>query len=189
MEPSTCDQCIIFFPFTPEKKITLRDYTCLQTDDALGRGNNEIIQLGKHLSLRFTSRQAQYLNTLRSLRFNKAIISIKEDSCTLTQPWNIAKIKILDEYVIYKAEYISQRARRSYVAAMCRSDAPFGFSMAIQVIEPERDDARQSIKYLRACSENQDFGLRYIMLDHHYLSISLFVDASFANIYRTIVLI
>ncbi len=59
------------------------------------------------------------------MRLNGALISTTRNVVSLTQASHISRLKEIDENNIDIADYISERARGAYVAAVCRPDLSF----------------------------------------------------------------
>lgn len=185
MKPSTYDQCLLTFPGTMDtsskNKSRPRGLTCIQTDDTMNAGNDTFVALEKNSSARFITKPAQHLSDSSPIRFNGAIISSKKDTYYMTQQDNIRKLKTLDENAPNKTEFISQRARGSYISSVCRPDLTFAFSIASQVTTPTTQDAKTLNRAISACISTPNFGLKFVPLDPATIVMAVFADASFAT--------
>lgn len=160
---------------------TPRGFTCLQTDDTLNAANRTFADMEQKKSSRFICKDAKFLSDENPIRFNGATIYSKSGTIYLTQPENISKLSTIETDSISKDEFISQRARGSYIAAVCRPDLTFAFSKAAQVIIPTLDDCKELNKYIKVCMDSPSRGLKFVKLDSASVSVSVFVDASFAS--------
>lgn len=84
---------------------------------------------------------------------------------------------MLDESNISKSEFVSQRARDAYVAAVCRTDVTFCSMVASRGTNLDVNDVKALNKALSKCLENPNLGLRFVKLENSSLFIAVFVDA------------
>lgn len=75
---------------------------------------------------------------------------------TLFHDHQFSKLELLDTEGFSKADFILQRARGAYIAAVYRPDLTFAFSYAAQVMERTKDDVVKlngSISYALSSDE------------------------------------
>eukprot|EP00171_Calliarthron_tuberculosum_P004960 IDg4960t1 len=87
----------------------------------------------------------------------------------------------IDTNAVSKTDFISQRARGAYFAAVCRPDLSYKFTTAAQCINPTAKDAKLLNKAIEAALQSRHMGLRFVSLDVSTAYIAVFVDASFAS--------
>jgi hypothetical protein len=85
--------------------------------------------------------------------------------------------------LIFRKQYIAQRARGVYLAAICQLEATFDLFYAAQSIELtfSSDDITTLNKRLKWQMKNKNRGLKYMKLDQSTLRLVIFIDAFFAN--------
>lgn len=81
----------------------------------------------------------QYIREHSPLWFNKAKIQ-KDGALEFSHDRQFKTLQKLDPDNIDKAEFICQRARGAYIAAVYRPDVMFFFSSAVQVTQPSKTD-------------------------------------------------
>lgn len=117
--------------------------------------------------------------------FNGGLVTLEEgNSITLTPKDQPEKIKLVDINANVQertAEYVAQRARCAYIAALCQPEALYDSSVAAQAKEPADDDIRKLNKRLQWQLDNKTRGLRYIPINPKKMNLYIFVDGSFAN--------
>ena len=100
-----------------------RGAVCLQTDDTAYVCNEAFSQLEEQICKKFDSKAAKFSNESDKVKFNGAMIGLCGDTYYLTQPHHIEKLKQLDTSTASKEEFVEERARGAYIAAVCRPDA------------------------------------------------------------------
>lgn len=150
MISSVYDTCFVFHPFSVDQnKNSPKGYTCLLTDEKLNAGNKAFIQYENDASIKFKSKPARHLDEIVCISFKRATISDKNGVYNIDQPVTVRKISLLNESEIDKAQVVSQRARGSYISAVCRPDLFFGFAIALQVTDPDLDNVKLLNKSLK----------------------------------------
>jgi hypothetical protein len=61
-------------------------------------------------------------------------------------------------------QYVAQRARGAYIAAVCQPEASFDLSFAAQTTSPTEDDIKLLNKRLKWQMENASRGLKFVPL-------------------------
>lgn len=90
------------------------------------------------MSSEFDTKSAKFLKEEEPLKFNGAIISRDKQGLSVTQPGHIKNLPELDVKNGTKSDYVAERARSAYIAAICRPDATYAFSIASQITEPQQ---------------------------------------------------
>jgi hypothetical protein len=109
-----------------------------------------------------TFKRREKLNLIISIKFNdELIILINDDndkSLLLTQSKQFDQIKMINlsfsinltsfreeirKMIIFKDQYIAQRARDAYIATISQFEASFDLSLAAQIINSKEDDAKR----------------------------------------------
>jgi hypothetical protein len=80
-----------------------------------------------------------------------------------------------------RQKYVEQRARETYIASICQSEAAFDLSVAAQHQKPIKEDVIALNKRLKWQVEHLNRELTYISLDISTAKLFVFVDGSFAN--------
>jgi hypothetical protein len=106
------------------------------------------------IDVKIMTKSRDHLDSNSSLKFNDTIIERQEndiyfrqisqfDHLQLIQNVKIAIISFKDKVrlaLISKEQYVTQRARRAYVASICQSKASFDLFLAVQSIEVSSED-------------------------------------------------
>ena len=141
MKAAFHDPCFLYFPKSvpgniqqnAEKEVA-RGITCIQTDDTINAGNPTHQKAEELYSEKFKRKDAQHLRMGETIEFNGAKIRLLEGnvySVTISQ--HVQRLgKCCDT-----ASYVAERARGSYIAAICRPDLAVAFGKAAQVTEPQ----------------------------------------------------
>ena len=127
-----------------------RGVVCLQTDDTVYACNKAFSEKEEQMSKEFDCKKAKFVTENSSLKFNGASISLREGIYSVTQPEHISKLKLLDVNNATAAEFVAERARGAYIAAICRPDATYMFSAASQITKPETKDFKALNKTITA---------------------------------------
>ncbi len=80
-----------------------------------------------------------------------------------------------------REQYVTQRARETYLTSICQSEASFDLSRAVQSTEMSSDDVNALNKRLKWQIINQIKDLRYVKLNQLFLRLVIFTDSFFAN--------
>src|SRR6266480_2395057 len=118
---------------------------------------------------------------------DNTIILTQERQCRNLNPVNVKPVNLISSQgkirtsVTLKDQFITQRARGSYIASVCQPEATFDLSFTAQVINPTEEDAKHLNKRLQWQIDNPTRGLHYVPLDLDSLQLIVFTDASFAN--------
>lgn len=153
---------------------------CLQTDDTAYACNDAFSHLEEVMSVEFDTKPAKFLNNGDRLKFNGAIISSNGQTFSITEPDHINKLKELDVNSSTAADFVAERARGAYIAAICRPDATYAFSIASQITKPEKKDFKQLNKTISRTLNGVNKGINFIPLDLDTVFMAVFVDAGFA---------
>ena len=88
---------------------------------------------------------------------------------------------VIRKSVAFENQYVAQRARGAYIATLSQFEATFDFSFAVQVINPQKDDAKRLNKRIQWQLDNCSRGLRFVKLNTASLKLIVFIDVVFAN--------
>ncbi|KAI0998702.1 hypothetical protein K3495_g9495 [Podosphaera aphanis] len=114
--------------------------------------------------------------------FNGARITLESPYLYIKQKGQAKSIKLINgNSITAKDDYRKQRARSAYVASICQPEASFALSTAAQHQNPTNMEIKQLNFCLRRQIQNQDQGIRYILVKLETAKLFVFVDASFAN--------
>ena len=83
--------------------------------------------------------------------------------------------------VAFENQYVIQRTKGVYIATLNQFEATFDFSFAVQVINPQKNDAKRLNKRIQWQMKNVERELRFVKLDTTSLKLIVFIDAIFAN--------
>ncbi len=147
------------------------------------------------IDVKIMTKSRDHLDSNSSLKFNDTIIERQEndiyfrqisqfDHLQLIQNVKIAIISFKDKVrlaLISKEQYVTQRARRAYVASICQSKASFDLFLAVQSIEVSSEDITTLNKRLQWQIDNHSRDLRYVKFDSTKLQLMIFTNSFFAN--------
>ncbi|KAI1002683.1 hypothetical protein K3495_g5516 [Podosphaera aphanis] len=139
MKPSPHDSCLLF---TEDDD---KAFIGLQTDDSLVACSEkfkakESVELQK---AKFPAKTSERLSESHPIKFIGSTISLSHDGkIILTQALHVGKIQLVDtnKTTSVQQDYIAQRARAAYVAAVCQPQATFSLSFAAQTTNPSKLD-------------------------------------------------
>ena len=116
------------------------------------------------------------------LRFNGSVVAKMQDRIKIRAAVSERKfLSLISLSTAQKDEYVSHRARGSYIASVCRPDLMHGFPVAAQHLNPSTESAKYLNKVIRKCIESSSIGVDFVTLDMSTISVGVFIDASFAN--------
>lgn len=113
---------------------------CLQTDDTVYACNEQFSRLEEQMGRVSDTKPARLLSDGDKIKLNGAIISQYTLTLSLTQPDHINKLKELDVNNVTTPDFVVERARGAYTAAICRPDAIYAFNIASQTTDPKKKD-------------------------------------------------
>lgn len=185
MKPAIHDLCFLYkqksLAIKAESESLVRGITCLQTDDTGNAGNDSFMKMEEVASKQFDCKPATPLKEGERIRFNGAFIGLDNGEYTVTQQEHIQKLNFLSETSPEKDAFTSERARGAYIAAICRPDLCYGFSVASQVVEPGQEDVKFLNRHIRQCVNRSDMGLKFVKLEQSSVRLAVFADAGFAT--------
>lgn len=182
MKQSTFDACLHMA--TGKDEIGLHG---VQTDDTFMIHNEKFAtrETQEMAKASFESKPRVQLQLNKPEDFNGGLVTLEEgNSITLIPKDQPEKIKLVDINANVQertAEYVAQRARCAYIAALCQPEALYDSSVAAQAKEPADDDIRKLNKRLQWQLDNKTRGLRYIPMNPKKMNLYIFVDGSFAS--------
>lgn len=158
----------------------VRGFTCLQTEDTASAGNKLFIERETFLCKRYETKSAKFLDNGTSIMFNGANIRLIFNGYFITQEDHKSKLSKIAEQKIDKSEFVAQRARGAYIAAVCRPDLTFGFAHASQIVNPDATAFKALKKFIEHAKEQPGVGLKYVSIGTTTAKLVVFSDASFA---------
>lgn len=132
------------------------------------------------LSTRFYSRSPVFLDDGSPTTFNGSMVIKNSGVYSLTQAPHLSKLSTVPTDKVDKAAFISERARGAYIAAVCRPDLTFGFSIFSQYPDPDTIAAKRLNKVVTYAKANSDVALKFVKLHPTTIKLSVFSYASFA---------
>lgn len=185
LTPSIHDPCFLYTNFgmssDNKRQPKISGFTCLQTDDTASAGNNAFMVNESKMSKRFDCKPAQTLSEGGTITFNGADIGLVNGIYYMSQNEHINRLANINEEIVDKSEFVTQRARGAYIASVARPDLSFGFAQASQVIEPDKTAAIKMNKHIARSKANADIQLKFVPVDQKSLRLAVFSDASFAS--------
>lgn len=185
LRPSIYDPCLLytkgFMAIRPGKESTARGLACIQTDDTVYVGNAKFFEIENKLKERFDSKEIEVLSHNHEIKFNGAIVRQQGNAITISQAKHIEKMNLLDPSHFTKEQFVTERARGAYIAAVCRPDCSYAFSKLSQATEPDEKDVKDLNNAIKACKDYHKSGLRFVPLDTSTIELSVFIDAGFAT--------
>jgi hypothetical protein len=172
MIESTFDSCLLhinqinqieFIDFINQSNfINHFEIVNLQIDDTLILADDEFVALEKKKLIRahLTFKKREKLNLITSIKFNDELIFLadKNNSLLLTQSKQFDQIHLIDvrisidlinsrdevrKMIIFKDQYIVQRARRTYIVIVSQSKTSFDFFFDAQIINLKEENAKR----------------------------------------------
>ena len=185
MKSSTHDPCLLFtkpcLDTRNAKDDAPRGMVCMQTDDTVNSGNCAFREKEELHSKTFKSKPATMLTDGTKIIFNGAQLGLKNGIFNLTQPEQIGRLKELIIDSDDKDAFISQRARASYIAGMCRPNVSYAIAYCWQILEPTKSDMRYLNTIIRQLQDTSNRGLNFVKLDAQDVVSAIFTDAGFAT--------
>lgn len=186
LQPAAHDQCFLYTKrgmasLSLADQSTARGYTCLQTDDTASGGNSQFVALESKMSSRFASKSPILLKEGSHVLFNGARVSLSGGIYTISQPDHVSKLECIPEQNTSCSDFVSQRARGAYIAAVARPDLTFGYAQASQILSPNLTATKTLNTHIKRSKESQHLNLRFVPLDRSSIQLSVFCDASFAS--------
>ena len=114
-----------------------------------------------------------YLNQERLCK-NLRLVELKSKDLTSARD-------VIRKSVAFGDQYVIQKTRGAYIATLSQSETAFDFSFAVQVINPQKNDAKRLNKRIQWQLDNSNRGLRFVKLNTISLKLIVFTDAAFAN--------
>lgn len=185
MIPSVYDPCLLYtkgcMSIASTSENNPRGIVCFQTDDTAYGCNNSFHELEEKIRTQFDSKEIEMLTCNRMVKFNGGLLHYDGKIYYVNQPNHISNMKKLVPKSFTAADFISERARGSYIAAICRPDISFIFSVASQATYPTERDVKCINKAIEHCQSTTTFGLTFVPLDKNSIVCAVFVDAGFAT--------
>jgi hypothetical protein len=147
------------------------------------------------IDVKIMTKSRDNLDSNSSLKFNDTIIERQENDIYLRQISQFDHLQLIQNVdiaiinskskvrlaLISKEQYVTQRARKAYVASICQSKTSFDLSFAVQSIEISSENITTLNKRLQWQIDNHSRDLRYVKLDSTKLQLVIFTNSSFAN--------
>ena len=181
MKSTAHDLCLLYTPNLFSDTTRPRAMTCLQTDVTISLCNTEFENVERHHSKRFISKPAQTLKEEKRVKFNGVDIQLSNHNIIIDANDHQQKLKKIRVETPSIDEFVSERSRGAYIAALCCPDLCFSFAYAAQCTKPSPSDARALNKVIGKCIESKNLHLQFVPLEISSLHIATFIDASFAR--------
>ncbi len=204
MTKSTYDSCLLFINQNDSSSNAF-ELIEMQTDDILMLRDDRFAELEenelKKAKLLFKKREM--LIIVISIKFNDEIISLIEIinkngyRLSLTQLSQFDQIRLINistsidlissrdeirKSVIPKDQYVTQRARETYIVTMSQSEVSFDLFLAAQITNSKEEDAKRLNKRLQWQLDHSIRRLNFVRLNINFFKLMIFIDASFANL-------
>ncbi len=148
-----------------------------------------------------TFKKREKLNLIISIKFNDELIILTNDDndkfLLLIQLKQFNQIKLINlsssinlssfreeirKMITLKDQYIVQRAWNAYIATISQFEAIFDLSLAIQIINLKKKNAKRLNQWLQWQLKNSIRELRFVFLNNqNQLKLMIFTDVVFAN--------
>lgn len=115
------------------------------------------------------------------LKFNGTYVTRNNSSITLRAAVTDRQFLEPIRIPLSKDAYVSQRARGSYIAVVCRPDLVHGFSIAAQFPNPLDAQAKELNKFIKVPVETKEQGLAFVPSDMDSIFVGVYTKASFPN--------
>lgn len=140
LKPSLYDPC---FMYTKKCMVIneinsdgARGICYLQTDDSIYMCNETFIYKDAIAKTKFASNPTTRLELENTLKFNGAILLYDDKFITISQSHHIQNFTEHNTKTFTTQQFITERARGAYIAAVCISDVTYGFSRLAQFLNP-----------------------------------------------------
>jgi hypothetical protein len=149
----------------------------MQTDNTLGLSNDKFATKEAEM-MSFKAKKSQFLDHQNPIIFNGCVLTAGEDNTlSLRQKNQAQRLQIVHN----DAEYVQQRARGAYIAAICQPEASYDLSAAAQCRQPIKKETARLNNRIEWQMKNIDQSLNYVPLDMAKTKLYIMVNASFAN--------
>jgi hypothetical protein len=155
MIESTFDSCLLHIEF-----INHFELVDLQTDDTLIFANDKFVTLKEKKLIRahLTFKKREKLNLITSIKFNDELIFLSDNFLLFTQSKQFDQIRLIDvkisvdlissrdeirKMIIFKNQYITQRAKETYIVIVSQFETSFDLSFAAQIINLKEENAKR----------------------------------------------
>lgn len=123
--------------------------TCLQNFDTASAGYDCFITQEPMVAKQFDSKPIIDLKIKSAIKFNGANIELQKSTYILSQTEHIDRLEEIKDGKVDKPQFVPQRAKDAYIAAMRRQDLSFIISLASQVTDPKTADAKLLNKHIK----------------------------------------
>lgn len=106
---------------------------CLQRDDTLYTCNKIFFDKEELMSKTFDCKEAKFIKDGTSLKFNSMILSRDRLNYAIRKVEHIANLNAIDINNTTSNDFVAERARAAYIAAVCRPDGTYAFSSSSHV--------------------------------------------------------
>lgn len=174
--PTIQDSCFLFTSAatsnSPSDTSLPRGLTCLQTDDTGSCGNSAFIATESKMVSSLECKPTEILSDGMYISFNDAYISISQDDQS-------GRLQEVTPDEANKEEFVAQRARGSYIAAVARSYLTFGVFVASQILIPDFGAVRDLNEHIKNAKNNSNRALKFVPIDKNCIRLAAFCDAIF----------
>lgn len=116
------------------------------------------------------------------LSFNRVEMGLSEKMYSISQLDQAAELQKINKNNVDKTEYIAQRTRGVFLAAVGSPNLTFGFAYASQFVDPDHAALESMDTHIGRAKEKLEFRLRYIPIEKSFLGLGVFAFASFIRI-------
>lgn len=113
--------------------------------------------------------------------FNGAHIILDNGVYRLQQPDHIENLSTFSFDSVDQPSFVSQLARRAYIAAVFRPDLAFGFAVCFQYINLDIAAVKRLNNFIDMAKVDNQLGLFFVKLDCRTVSLEVFANANLAN--------
>lgn len=168
MSAVTHDPCFLYKrrAMSPDRTTSSHalGFTCFQTDDMACAGTRFFINQEAKISERLDSRPVQILKSGRSINLYGMEIKKEENIYSISQTDHTNRLTKIADTKVNKKEFVTQRARGAYIAAVCQPDVTLGFSHASQIISRNSSTAKALNKNVGLAKLKSANGLKFVKI-------------------------
>lgn len=152
MTAAVQDPCFLFTPGCQsiycKTSSVPRGIHALQTDDTLHFGNSAFLAKKEKFSLKFPSKPRINLVDGHCIKFNGGTIPPNNAIVKLHQTDHVKTLQKIETNNLNQSSYISQRARRAYIASKSSLNLTFAFAVSSQVTTANIEVAKRLNKFI-----------------------------------------
>lgn len=93
----------------------------------------------------------EFLSPQNEVKFNGATLRYDVNAITISQKLHIDKVNYLDTSSFTTEQFVTERAREAYIAAVCRTDCTYAFSKLSEASEHDENETNKLKEAIKAC--------------------------------------